>query len=228
MAQQSLDFESRCGYSFSDYLPGSNLQAVELLKSSVINPGQCSVFLWGESGLGKTHLLHAACQLATEQGLSAHYIPLKQWKSQSPTILRGLEQSDLLCIDDIEQIADQQEWQITVFHLFNRMKDLSHHLLFSANNTPDAINIELADLQSRLKSGVTLHLQNHDDQRKHELLQFRARQLGMKLPETVCRYLLTRYDRDLSTLWGLLEKLDQETLANHRQLTLPFVKQVLE
>lgn len=228
MTQQALDFESRRGYSFSDYLPISNLQTVELLKSSVLKPGQCPVYLWGNSGLGKTHLLQAACQLATEQGLSAHYVPLKQWKSQSPTILGGLEQSDLLCVDDIEQIAGHQEWQITMFHLFNRMKERSHHLLFSANNAPDAINIELADLQSRLMSGLTLHLQDHDDQRKHELLQFRARQLGMKLPETVCRYLLTRYDRDLPALWRLLEKLDQETLANHRQLTLPFVKQVLE
>jgi DnaA family protein len=228
MTQQVLDFESRRGYSFSDYLPASNLQAVELLKSFVIKPSQCSVFLWGNSGLGKTHLLHAACQLAVEQGLSVHYIPLKQWKSQSPTILRGLEQSDLLCIDDIEQIAGHQEWQITVFDLFNRMKEHSNHLLFSANNVPDAINIELADLQSRLTSGLTLHLQDHDDQSKQQLLQFRARQMGMKLPDTVCRYLLTRYDRDLSALWQLLKKLDQETLENHRQLTLPFVKQVLE
>jgi DnaA family protein len=228
MAQQALKFESRRGYSFSDYRPGANLQAVELLKTFVTNSSQCLTYLWGNSGLGKTHLLHAACQLATEHGLSAHYVPLKQWTSQSPTILRGLEQSDLLCIDDIEQIAGHQEWQVTLFHLFNDMHEHSHHLLLSANNTPDAINIELADLQSRLTSGLTLHLHDHDDQHKQELLQFRARQLGMKLPETVSRYLLTHHNRDLSTLWTVLEKLDRETLANHRQLTLPFVKQVLE
>jgi DnaA family protein len=186
------------------------------------------VFLWGNSGLGKTHLLHASCQLAAERGLVAHFVPLKQWKSQSPTILNGLEHADLLCIDDIEQIASNKEWEIALFGLFNRMQELSHHLLFSANNTPDAISIELADLQSRLASGLTLHLQDHDDQSKQQLLQFRARQLGMKLPDTVCRYLLTRYDRDMSQLWTLLEKLDQETLANHRQLTVPFVKQILE
>jgi DnaA family protein len=73
-----------------------------------------------------------------------------------------------------------------------------------------------------------LHLQDHDDHQKQEVLQFRARQLGMKLSDTVSRYLLTRYSRDLSTLWVLLEKLDHETLAKHRQLTVPFVKQVLE
>jgi DnaA family protein len=228
MMQQALDFESRRGYSFADYLPASNLQTVELLKSFVTSAGQFSVFLWGDSGLGKTHLLQATCQFAAEQGLSVHSVPLKQWKSQSPTILRGLEQSDLLCIDDIEQIAGCKEWEVALFHLYNEMKELSHHMLFSANNTPDAVNIALADLQSRLTSGLTLHLQDHDDQRKQEVLQFRARQMGMKLPDTVCRYLLTRYDRDLSSLWALLEKLDHETLAKHRQLTVPFVKQILE
>jgi DnaA family protein len=228
MMQQALDFESRRGYSFADYLPASNLQTVELLKSFVGSSSLFSVFLWGNSGLGKTHLLHAACQLAAEQRLSTHYVPLKEWKSHSPTILKGLEQSDLLCIDDIEQIAGCREWEITLFHLFNDMKERSHHLLFSADNTPDALNIGLADLQSRLASGVTLHLQDHDDHQKQEVLQFRARQLGMKLSDTVSRYLLTRYSRDLSVLWVLLEKLDHETLAKHRQLTVPFVKQILE
>lgn len=228
MTQQALDFELRRGYSFADYLPASNLQTVELLKSFVNSDGQFSVFLWGDSGLGKTHLLHAACQLATEQQLSAHYVPLKEWKFQSPTILKGLEQSDLICIDDIEQLAGCKEWEVALFHLFNDMKELSHHLLLSAKNTPDAVNIELADLQSRLASGITLHLQDHDDQQKQEVLQFRARQLGMKLSDTVSRYLLTRYNRDLSALWILLEKLDRETLAKHHQLTVPFVKQVLE
>ncbi len=228
MTQQALDFESRRGYSFADYLPALNLQTVELLKTFVTSSSQFSVFLWGSSGLGKSHLLQAACQLAAEQGQSTHYVPLKQWKSQSPTICKGLEQADLLCLDDIELISGSMEWEIALFNLFNAMQERSHHLLLSANNSPDAVNIGLADLQSRLASGLTLHLQDHDDQRKQEVLQFRARQLGMKLPETVSRYLLTRYNRDLSALWALLEKLDQETLAKHRQVTLPFVKQILE
>ena len=228
MEQQALEFESRRGFSFADYFSGSNLQTVELLKGFVTNTRDPLFYLWGDSGLGKTHLLHAVCLFAADQEIPAHYIPLKQWKSQSPTILRGLEQSNLLCIDDIQQICGDKEWEIALFHLFNDMLDRSHQLLFSANNTPDAINIGLADLESRLTSGVTLQLHDHKDQEKQQLLEFRARQMGMKLPASVSAYLLNRYNRDLSELWTLLDKLDRETLARHRQLTLPFVKQVLE
>ncbi|HFD12533.1 MAG TPA: DnaA regulatory inactivator Hda [Crenotrichaceae bacterium] len=228
MSQQALDLKSRRGYSFSDYLADSNLQTVELLKTFITATSHLSVFLWGNSGLGKTHLLNAACQLAAEQGLVAHYIPLKQWKTQSPIILRGLEQADLLCIDDVDQVTGSKEWEIPLFHLFNDMMERSHQLLFSANNTPDAIKIQLPDLQSRLTVGLTLHLKDHDDQSKQKILQFRARQMGMNLPDAVSQYLLRRYHRDLPALWEMLDRLDQETLAKHRQLTLPFVKQILE
>ena len=228
MSQQALELETRHGYSFADYLARANLQTVELLKAFITTAnGQC-IFLWGNSGLGKTHLLHATCQLAATNGLSSHYIPLKQWKEKSSAILTGLEQSDLVCIDDIDQVSACREWEIALFHLFNEMIERSQRLVFSAYNTPDAIKIDLADLRSRLASGIILHLQDHDDESKRQVLQYRARQLGIRLPDSVSQYLLSRYNRDLSELWILLDKLDRETLSNHRQLTVPFVKQILE
>jgi len=228
MEQQVLAFKSLRGYSFSDYLCASNLQTVELLKHFVSTSHHRSAFLWGNSGLGKTHLLHAACQLAADLDIGAQYIPLTQWKSQSPTILRGLEQSDLLCIDDIDQVAGAQDWETAMFHLFNDTLEHSHRLLFSANNTPDAIQISLADLQSRLSSGLTLHLNDHDEESKQQVLKFRAGQMGMRIPDNVSRYLMNRYHRDLPTLWALLDKLDQETMSRQRSITLPFVKQLIE
>lgn len=228
MKQQTLALETRRGFSFSDYLCVANQQTVQLLKTFVTSASHQSVLLWGDSGLGKTHLLQASCLMAAEMGSSVHYIPLKQWISQPPTILSGLEQSDLLCIDDIDIITGHMEWEIAIFHLYNSMMERTHRLLFSARNAPHVLQLELQDLQSRLASSLILRLQDIDDEAKQKILRYRARHLGMRMPDNVSRYLMTHYNRDLPSLWMFLDKLDRETMAQQRSITLPFVKQVLE
>ncbi|MCH9698142.1 MAG: DnaA regulatory inactivator Hda [Gammaproteobacteria bacterium] len=228
MAQQILAFESRQGYSFADYLPAGNQHVIDLLSGFIDTARDNTVFLWGDSGLGKTHLLHACCQSAAQQGKQVQFVSLAQCLNSQPALFNGLERSQLLCIDDINLITSHPDWEIALFNLFNALMERSHQLIVSANNAPAALPFFLADLQSRLSSGLILHLLNHDDESKRKLLQFRARQLGMIVPDQVSRYLMQRFNRELNELWSILDKLEHETLVNKHKLTLPFVKQVLE
>ena len=90
------------------------------------------------------------------------------------------------------------------------------------------LKIKLPDLVSRLAWGLTLYLQLLNDDDKLSALQLRAGKRGFDLPDNVGRYLLSHNTRDLSSLFDLLDHLDEASLAAQRKLTIPFVKKVAE
>lgn len=100
-------------------------------------------------------------------------------------------------------------------------------LLVSAEKSPLHIHLQLADLKSRLASGVTYQLHLMSDEEKIEALRLRAHCRGLELNKTVAQFLLNHCPRNMQELFGTLEKLDQASLAEQRRLTIPFVKQIL-
>ncbi|HWP94854.1 MAG TPA: DnaA/Hda family protein, partial [Gammaproteobacteria bacterium] len=100
-------------------------------------------------------------------------------------------------------------------------------LLVTAHVAPAALRLGLADLRTRLGWGLVFHLRPLDDEGKLAALRLRAERRGFELPEETARYLLSRFQRDMRTLCGLLEALDTASLAAQRRLTIPFVKSVL-
>lgn len=222
-SQIPLRFVIREDQTFDSFLPGPNAQAVSLLQRG----DEPLTYLWGEPGCGKTHLLQACCAQAVEQGRSCVYLPLNELLALPEASLDGLESLELVCLDDLQQARDNAPWELAVFHLFNRVRDAGHRLLVSADCPPAALPFELADLQSRMGWGLTLRLQALDDDQKQHALTARAHALGMELSAEVARYLLSRFPRDLSSLWRLLDQLDAASLSAQRRLTIPFVRSFL-
>jgi len=91
----------------------------------------------------------------------------------------------------------------------------------------DQLDIKLEDLLSRLKSGVSLHLQNYKDADQRRLLQYRSNRRGLYLSDEVALFLLNRLPRDTHALMEALEILDKASLREQRRLTTPFVKEAL-
>ncbi len=100
--------------------------------------------------------------------------------------------------------------------------------MVSANRPPAQLNLDLADLKSRLTTGLILQLHDLNDNDKIAALQIHARQHGLDLSVDVGHFLLKRYSRALPALLSLLEQLDLASLAAQRRLTIPFVKEVLK
>lgn len=186
------------------------------------------LYLWGKKTTGKSHLLQAACDLANQKHLSVAYVPLELIIDHSPETLEGLEQQDLICIDDIQIIGNQSDWQLAIFNLYNRIHELSKKLIVSANESPLNINIELADLKSRLSWGNTIYVEELNDLQKIQLLKQKANLRSFDLPNEIAEYLLTRVERDLNSLLTILDKIDQHSLAQQRKITIPFIKTLLE
>ena len=186
------------------------------------------IYLWGDAGSGVSHLLQSVCQKAETCARSFQYLPLADLLPQDPAvILDGLEQLELVCIDDVHLLEGQPHWQTAMFHLYNRVRDGGGQLLLGARKSPRGLKLDLADLQSRLQWGLTFQLRPLSDQDKLAALRERSRLRGFDLPEDVAQYILHRAPRDTRALFACLEQLDRASLMAKRKITIPFVKQVL-
>lgn len=208
------------------YYPGDNVQALTHIKKIARGEGEFFLYVWGNPGSGRSHLLQGACHLASERGRSAMYLPLAQIiHSQTPDILKQLEQLDLVCIDDIQVIAGNLIWEEALFHLYNRLRDGGRtHCVIAGSFPCNSLGIKLPDLRSRLAWGVTYQLHSLRDEDKFNALHLRAKMRGLELPLDVGQFILRRAARNMGELYQLLEKLDEASMAAQRRLTIPFIK----
>lgn len=227
--QIPLRFSWRDGLSFNNYLSARNAEAVhhvQQLASGAMDAEQF-LFLWGGASVGKSHLLQAACQAGAEHQRSVAYLPMGELVGLSAEIFDGLEQMSLVCIDDVQCIAGDAEWEEGLFHFYNRVRDAGGVLLAAADVAPVALNVALPDLQSRLSWGPVLQLAELDDAGKISALQLRAKGRGFDLPDEVAQFLMKRSVRDMASLFVVLDRLDEESLIQQRKLTIPFVRDLL-
>lgn len=205
----------------------SRHQVVTVLQDQFCSNGESFIYLWGTSGSGVSHLLQASCHQASAQGLTAQYLPLGELLDYPPQqLLEDLEQLSLVCLDDLQIIAGNQQWETALFDLYNRIREVGGHLLLGANCSARELPLQLPDLQSRFGWGPVFQLPTSNDEEKIVILQFRASRRGMELGDDVAQYLINRAARGLGELMSCLETLDEASLEAKRKLSIPFVKQV--
>lgn len=226
--QLPLKFEVRDVFTFDTLVAGGNEVSVGIVQQCALGEGEKQVYIWSPQGGGKSHLLQAACNLAAKKQRTVCYLPAGQIIDQPIQILDEIEQLDVVCLDDVEQLAQSRTWEVALFDLINRMRETGNSLLMAAAASPEALQVPLPDLRSRLAWGPVFQLQALSDTDKYEALRIRAHQRGLELPENVAEYLLRHYPRDLFGLFERLEMLDTAAMAMQRRLTVPFVKSVLE
>ncbi len=221
-----LPLEARRPDRFEDFVAGQNVPILEAMQELVSTGGLC-LFLSGPAGSGKTHLLNAACNQASQQGRQAFYIAPGRLPEQAAAGLADLDHMDLVCVDDIDQCIGQRDWEEALFHCFNRLRKQGGSLLASSNTPLSALQFSLPDLASRLAWGLRLKLQLLDQPGKTEVMQRWARAHDIQLPKEVQNYLLSRGSRSLPALLEKLEALRQAALSAKRKITIPLAREVL-
>lgn len=208
--------------TFDDFVAGDNAVAVDAVRGLAAGADPL-IYLYGEHGVGKSHLLQASCRTID----AAAYLPLNEFAAFPPEVLQGWESHPLLAVDDVQAIAGKADWERALFALFNAITDRGGRMLIAATAKPGDLGLTLPDLVSRLNWGAAYALSPLDDGSLEMALTLRARQRGMTVPADVARYVITRHARDWDTLIGLLDRLDTASLQARRSLTLPFVREVL-
>lgn len=199
---------------------GSNAELLKALRTLIESAvDQRSLTLWGEVGSGKSHLLRAVVQFATERGLHAQYLDV-------PTAeLVDQQQGDLVALDNVQSLNEAA--QIALFNLFNRFREQGKVLLVAAPVAPAQLNLR-DDLKTRLAWGLVYQVASLTDAEKIQALKKHAQERGMKLPEDVVEYCLRHLRRDLPTLMATLDALDEWSLTAKKPVTVSMVRQMTQ
>ncbi|ACE62076.1 hypothetical protein APP7_1424 [Actinobacillus pleuropneumoniae serovar 7 str. AP76] len=221
--------------TFDNFYAENSLVLLDSLRQNFIDVQQPFFYIWGGKSSGKSHLLKAVSNHYLLNQQTSSYIPLEKSQYFSPMVLDNAEQLDVICLDDIQIVAGNEEWELAIFNLFNLIREQQslfgngHKtlLLISADCPPHQLQINLPDLRSRLTWGEVYQLNDLSDDQKRIILQRNAYQKGMELSDEVANFLLKRLDRDLQTLSTELDRLDRASLQAQRKLTVPFVKEIL-
>ncbi len=185
------------------------------------------LYLAGPSGVGKTHLLLAACAATESAGRRAAYLPLMAAAGRLREALDALEGHDLIALDGVESIAGERSDEVAMFDAHNRARVAGKTVLYAARENPDALQLTLPDLRSRLAQCARIALSPLDEAGRCEVLRQRAQRRGLVLEDAALDWLLKRVDRDLAGLTALLDRLDRASLAAQRRITVPFLRQIL-
>jgi DnaA family protein len=212
----------------NDFIASNRDEIISAISQTSSSSQHEFLYIWSAERAGKTHLLSAICQLAEDLPQAAIYLPMKQANEFSPEICEGLEIADIICIDDIDEIAGNAAWEQALFNLYNRLRDNNRKLVITSHSSPSSIQVKLPDLKSRLAWGISQSIATLDDTDKKNILQIRARNAGMQLPNETADYLLKNHSRDLNSLIETLDKLEKASLVEKRKLTIPFLRNILE
>ncbi|HEY2417640.1 MAG TPA: DnaA regulatory inactivator Hda [Steroidobacteraceae bacterium] len=212
---------------FESFVPGPNLQAVEQLRSIAQSNAAEVCWLCGPAGVGKTHLLQAACALSQRNGEMAAYLPLAQLLRHGPEALEGWHGARVLAVDDLDQVAGDLSWEQRLFGLYREAQERGAVLIVAALAPPLLLHFALADLASRFAAATLLPVRALPEAAQREALRLRAHARGLELPEETALYLQRRFRRDLPTLYDLLDTIDGAALQAQRRLTVPFIRSVL-
>lgn len=208
---------------FRSFYGGPNEELVRNIQE-LGSSGERIAWIWGEAGTGKTHLLQAACADAD----NAAYIPLKEFLAAGAQALKGYERYALICLDDIEEVAGNPDWERALFNLYVYLHTEDSGLFLIASTlAPTQIDISLDDLRSRLLSGPVYRLQPLQENELIEAITLRAWERGLKLPNKSAVFLLQHFQRDMPALCALIDRLDTASLVHQRRITIPFINQTI-
>ncbi len=225
--QKPLILPLQTSFSLNDFVCDKNSEIPALLSSLAGGDKSFPVwYLWGVSASGKSHLIQAVVQQAQQNGLNAIVIDFAQQQVNSE-ILGGLESFDLVCLDHLDKVIAQKNWQEALFHLINRMMAKQSVLLVAAQKNVAELQLELADLASRLSWGINLQVKALADEDKVLVLKQQAKKRGFELQDEVANYLLKHYSRDLKQLDHYLSVLNKSSLSEQCKVTIPFIKKKL-
>ncbi|MFA5490527.1 MAG: DnaA regulatory inactivator Hda [Candidimonas sp.] len=226
MTQQLiLDLAPPTPPTLDNFISGANHAALDALRS--IEPGR-AIYLWGSAGAGRTHLLKAVGQ-SGETGKTRYF-----GKQDSPRAMRELATANsmpyaLIAIDDVQHLDD--DGQAALFTLYNRWRELAADpqgfaLVLTGDRSPLAMPVR-EDLRTRLGWDLVYRLELLSDEDRAQALRTRAQERGLQLSPEIIHWILTHYDRDMGRLCALVDALDRYSLARHRAMTLPLLKDLL-
>jgi DnaA family protein len=200
--------------ALDNFVVGRNVELLAALRHALAaTQGGRALYIWGEPGSGKSHLLQALVGQARAVGAAAVYAC-----AEVP------EAAQVVAVDDVEKLDEAA--QVALFELYNRQREGGDMLLVSGTQAPAFLAVR-DDLRTRLGWGLVYQVHALNDGEKTEALLHHARARGFELPAEVTTYLLRHGRRDLPALLATLDALDEHCMRLKRAASVPLLKEVM-
>ena len=208
------------------FISKNNYKTIQILKNLLSsNDKRAQIFIDDLGSNGKSYILQAICNDFSDSKSSTIYIPMQKAIKLDPSILQGVCELDLICIDDIDLINNQRRWEIALFNLINECYEKECFLLLSGRiNKLDVI----PDLISRIKKMETVRLEAIDDDELFEATQTIAKNLNIEISDKNLNYLINNLKRDIKTIFKTLSLLEKESLERKKSIGLTLIKEVIQ
>lgn len=228
-------------YTFDTFIVGSSNKfahaaclAVATNPSHAYNP----LFLWGNSGLGKTHLLYAIGNEIKKNDPSKVicYIKGDDFTNELIESLRlakmsefrhKYRQADILLVDDVQFIGGKESTQEEFFHTFNALYDAKKQIVLTSDRPPKEIKTLDDRLRSRFEQDLIADIQPPDIETRIAIIKRKAELLEIDLSNEVCEYIASKIKANIRQLEGTVKKLKAKSLLNNEKITISSVQEVI-
>jgi len=208
------------------FVSKKNNKTIQILKNILLGSDKgVQIFIDDLGSNGKSYLLQAICNDFSNSNNSSIYIPMQEAINLDPSILEGVSELNLICIDDIDLINKRRDWEIALFNLINECYEKECFLLLSGSiNKLEAI----PDLVSRIQKMETLRLEAINDDELLEATKAISKNLNIEISDKNMNYLINNSKRDIKTIFRTLSQLEKESLERKKSIGLNLIKEVIQ
>jgi DnaA-homolog protein len=219
MKQLALTLAPPPAPALDNFFPGRNAELLILLGNLAAGRSvERCIYLWGDAGSGRSHLLRATIAALNAAGLVCWHV------SRGDPIPAPAGQLRAVAVDDVESLDARN--QRAFFNLYNQLRERAGIVLAAGDAPPARLKLR-PELVTRLGWGLVYQVQALTDDEKMLALKRHAASRSFDLPDGVIDYLLRHLSRDLPSLMSVLDALDRHSLAAKRTITLPLLMDLL-
>ncbi|MDR1918187.1 MAG: chromosomal replication initiator protein DnaA [Tannerellaceae bacterium] len=239
---QDLDTQLNPKYNLDNYFEGKSNRFVRTAAESItLNPGKTTfnpLFIFGPSGVGKTHLCHAIGtrirELHPEKKVlyvSSHLFRIQftdaTRKNTTNDFLYFYQNLDVLILDDIQEMIGMDKTQNTFFHIFNHLHHLNKQLILTCDKAPVDMQGMEERLITRLKWGLIAELNRPDPELRKKILKNKISHEGISISEEVIDYIVDNVTDNIRDLEGVLVSLMANSVINNHEIDIALAKRII-
>ena len=227
-------------YTFDSFVVGpSNQLAYSAARAVADAPGKSynPLFIYSGVGLGKTHLLHAIGHAAASRGLAVRYVTSEQFTNDFITSIgnrtteafRQRHRSvEVLLLDDVQFMSGKEQTHESFFHTFNDLHNSGHQVVITSDRPPKALALLQDRLRSRFEWGLLADIQPPDLETRMAILVSKAKNLGIRVGESVIELIAKRVHKNVRELEGSLNRMVAQAELMSEPITVQSASRILE
>ena len=222
MNQLGLPFSINASFLLDDFSGEKNQELVANILNLIKGKATANIFVYGDKGFGKSHLLQGVIIEGLKQDQKSVYLDLND--DISPDIFELISDFQIIALDNVDQCNQDNEKYI--FDLINKLHSTNQMIIFSSRVKPEGLSV-FNDLKTRLSLASIYSLNRLDDHEIQHVIRRKLINKSLKVDQRVIDYLIKNQTRDLKKIVEIIDKLDTFSLEKKRGITVPLVRQML-